>query len=52
MNGDGKIDGEDERQPIKWRVLSVDEEDVFLLADRKLAYQPYHNKKGDVEWKD
>lgn len=51
-NGDGKIDNEDEMQPIKWRVLSVDGEDVFLLADRNLAYHPYHNKKGDVEWKD
>lgn len=50
-NGDGKIDYEDETQPIKWRVLSVDGEDVFLLADRNLAYQPYHNKKGDIEWK-
>ena len=33
-NGDGKADQNDEKEPIKWRVLSVDGDDAFLLADQ------------------
>ena len=40
-NGDGVADQDDAKQPIKWRVLSVDGEDVFLLADKNLDVQPY-----------
>lgn len=33
-NGDGKVTDEDEKQPIKWRVLSVEEDGTaLLLAD-------------------
>lgn len=35
-NGDGKADQNDEKEPIKWRVLSVDGDDAFLIADQNL----------------
>lgn len=40
-NGDGVADENDEKQPIKWRVLSVDGDDAFLLADQNLDARPY-----------
>ena len=43
-NGDGKADQRDEKQPIKWRVLSVEGNDAFLLADKCLDSQPYNEK--------
>ena len=41
-NGDGKADQNDNKQPIKWRVLSVNGDDAFLLADQNLDAQPYN----------
>ena len=49
-NGDGKADENDEKQSIKWRVLSVNNEDVFLLADKNLNCQPYHKEYVTVSW--
>lgn len=49
-NGDGKADRNDKKEPIKWRVLSVDGEDAFLLADKGLDCQPYNSITGDVTW--
>lgn len=48
-NGDGKADKKDDKQPIKWRVLSVDGDDAFLLSDKVLDVQRHvamevHNK--------
>lgn len=40
-NGDGVADKKDAKQPIKWRVLSVNGNDAFLLADQNLDYQAY-----------
>ncbi|MDE5779077.1 MAG: Ig-like domain-containing protein, partial [Lachnospiraceae bacterium] len=51
-NGDGSADNSDDKEPIKWRVLSVDGDDVFLLSDRNLSRQVYKSlsdKKG-VKW--
>ena len=50
-NGDGVADQDDAKQPIKWRVLSVDGEDVFLLADKNLDVQPYDETGEKVTWK-
>ena len=45
-NGDGKVTDEDEKQPIKWRVLSVEEDGTaLLLADKLLDMQPF-DKNG------
>ncbi len=41
-NGDGIADEDDKKQPIKWRVLSVNGEDAFLLADQNLDVKPYN----------
>lgn len=50
INGDGKADKNDTKQFIKWRVLSVDGDDAFLLADKNLDSQRYNEKWASVTW--
>lgn len=62
-NNDRKADKNDTKEPIKWRVLSVNGDDAFLLADQNLDRQKYWdwpeeylNAKeppltGDFTWK-
>ena len=38
------------KDPIKWRVLSVDGDDAFLLADQNLDAKPYNTSYVDVTW--
>ena len=49
-NGDGTADKNDAKTPIKWRVLSVDGDDAFLLADKNLDVQRYNDTFTDVTW--
>ncbi len=49
-NGDGVADEKDDKQPISWQVLSVDGNDVFLLADKVLDCQPYNTEYTSVTW--
>ncbi|MGN1205995.1 MAG: DUF6273 domain-containing protein, partial [Eubacterium sp.] len=49
-NGDGTADKNDAKTPIKWRVLSVDGDDTFLLADQNLDCQNYNNTWTEVTW--
>ena len=50
-NGNGTADQKDDKEPIKWRVLSVDGDDAFLMADKILDAQPYdEDEKQDVTW--
>lgn len=49
-NGDGKADKNDAKQPIKWRVLSVNGDDAFLLADKNLDWQKYNDTRTSVTW--
>ena len=49
-NGDGTADQQDDKEPIKWRVLSVDGSDAFLMADQCLDTQPYNEENEDVTW--
>ena len=35
---------------IKWRVLSVDGNDAFLMADQSLDAEPYNNSDASVTW--
>lgn len=49
-NEDGVADQNDDKEPIKWRVLSVDGDDAFLLADQNLDAQEYNAINGDVVW--
>lgn len=51
----GNIDKTKEKQPIRWRVLSVDGDDLFLLADdsvyKSCYYKPY-DEHNVYTWKD
>ena len=38
------------KEAIKWRVLSVNGNDAFLIADCNLDSQPYNTTKTDVTW--
>ena len=38
------------KEPIKWRVLSVNGNDAFLLADQNLDAKPHNEKSTDVTW--
>ena len=38
------------KEPIKWRVLSVNGNDAFLLADQNLDDKPYNEEYTDVTW--
>ena len=49
-NGDGKADKNDQKTPIKWRVLAVEGDDAFLLADKNLDCQKYNNTYTGVTW--
>ena len=49
-NGDGKADQNDQKEPIKWRVLSVNGNDAFLLADQNLDAKPYNEEYTSVTW--
>lgn len=49
-NGDGKASKNDMKSPIKWRVLSVDGDDAFLVADKNLDCQKYNDTFTDVTW--
>lgn len=49
-NGDGVADRDDEKEPIKWRVLSVDGDDAFLLADQNLDCQKYNEEYEAITW--
>lgn len=51
-NGDGKADETDEKEPVKWRVLSVDSAgNALLMADKILDYRNFNdNEAGDIDW--
>lgn len=48
-NGDGVADQNDEKEPIKWRILSVNGDDAFLLADQILDVKQYNDKDYEDE---
>ena len=49
-NRDGKADKKDAMTSIKWRVLSVEGDDAFLVADKNLDCQRYNDTYEDVTW--
>ena len=49
-NGDGIANKNDRKQPIKWRVLSVEGDDAFLLADKCLDRQEYNEAGTSATW--
>lgn len=38
------------KDPIKWRVLEVNGDDAFLVADYNLDVQKYNDTRTDVTW--
>ena len=39
------------KEPIKWRVLSVEENDALIVADQNLDTQPFHNQNSsEISW--
>lgn len=38
------------KEPIKWRVLSVEGNEAFVVADKALDCQPYNKTEEDVTW--
>ena len=53
-NGDGVADKEDEKEPIKWRVLKVDNEgnNVVLMSDKILDQHEYYLRATGNTWND
>lgn len=49
-NGDGKTDTKDAKEAIKWRILSVSDDDIFMVSDKLLDVQQYYSKRKDVTW--
>ena len=37
--------------PIKWRVIGVENEKAMLMADKLLDCQPFHTDDGKITWK-
>jgi hypothetical protein len=48
-DSEGNIDKTSEKQPIKWRVLSVDGDDLFLLTDESI-YKGEYKKDPEGYW--
>ena len=40
-NNDGIVNEKDEKQPIKWRVLSIDNHSAMLFSDKLLDFKQY-----------
>lgn len=40
-NGDGVANEADEKEPIKWRVLKVQDNEATIIADQEIGCQPY-----------
>lgn len=49
-NGDGKADKNDKKEAIKWRVLSVNGNDAFLIADKNIESKPFNSAVESVKW--
>ncbi len=49
-NNDGIVDKNDDRTSVKWRVLSADGNDAFIMADKNLDYREYNNIYRNVTW--
>ncbi len=49
-NGDGVADEKDDKEPIKWRVLSTGVDEAFLLAENGLDCKQYNETFEDATW--
>lgn len=51
-NGDGEADKDDEKEAVKWRILSINQGKALLIADKNLECQPYHGIESFATWED
>lgn len=49
-NQDGKANYDDDKTPIKWRVLNVTGNDAFLLCDKAMNFVNYNRQDIDITW--
>lgn len=49
-NGDGVADQNDEKTPIRWRILSRNGNDAYVMADQVLDCKRYHEIDESVTW--
>ena len=49
-NDDGETNTNDEKKPIRWRVLSVEGDDAFLMADQAIESRPFDEEGSAVTW--
>ena len=45
-NEDGKADENDDKEPIRWRVLEVAGDDIFLLSEKNIDFVKYAEEYG------
>lgn len=50
INGDGVADRKDDKTPIRWRILSQDGDDAYVIADKVLDVKPYNEENTGVTW--
>ncbi len=49
-NGDGNADAGDEKEPIKWRVLNVENDVAMLISDQIVTYRSWNGYAADSTW--
>ncbi len=49
-NGDGVADQKDDKTPIRWRILSKEGNDAYVIANQVLDAKPYNEEGGTVTW--
>lgn len=49
-DGDGVVDEKDEKQPIRWRILSRNGDDAYVIADKVLDCRKYNETDTAVTW--
>ena len=48
-NGDGVADQNDEKMPIRWRILSQDGDDAYVIADKILDVRPKGSSLSSIQ---
>lgn len=50
INGDGVADRKDDKTPIRWRILSQNGDDAYVIADKVLDCKQYNEEYTAVTW--
>lgn len=49
-NGDGKADSNDNKEPLKWRVLEVENDTAILISDQIITYRSWNSYSANTTW--